>query len=133
MAYDLIADMLTRVRNAQRIGLRSVRVRDSRMVRSVLEVLKREGLLESFQVCKDRNDAFSEVEVTLKYYGPHQPVITKISRVSRSGRRVYAGYGDLPAVSRGLGMSVVSTSQGVMSDREARRKKIGGEVVAVVS
>ena len=133
MSNDLVADMLTCIRNAQRAGHRSVRVRNSRMVKAVLEVLKKEGFVEGFAVKKEEKRPWEELEVTLKYYGPHEPVIAKLERISRSGRRVYSPAQSLPIVARGLGVCIVSTSEGVMSDREARRRKLGGELVARVA
>jgi small subunit ribosomal protein S8 len=112
---------------------------------SVLDVLKREGFIEAFQLKKPDEAAkgkkgakvrglrrFPEYEVHLKYYSSGEPVIRQIVRVSKPGRRVYLGSADLPKVMGGLGISVISTPEGVLSDREARRKKIGGEILALV-
>ena len=133
MKTDSIADLLTRVRNAQRAGHKSVRVLKSNLGARVLEVLKVEGLIDHVETKMDAEDKFEEFEVFLKYYSSGQPAISLIRRVSKPGKRVYSGVTDIPRVESGLGISIVSTSQGVMSDREARRRKIGGEVLAVVS
>jgi small subunit ribosomal protein S8 len=133
MKTDSIADVLTRIRNAQRAGHKTVRVLKSTLAERVLEVLKTEGFIDHTESKMDVDDKFEEVEVFLKYYSTGQPAINSLARVSRPGRRIYAATTDIPRVEQGLGISIVSTSQGVMSDREARRRKIGGEVLAVVS
>ena len=133
MVNDLIADLLTRIRNGQRAGHRSVRVPSFKLGRAVLEVLKKEKFIESFEEKKDSSGKWSVCEVYLKYFGPHEPVISRVERVSRAGCRVYKGFKDLPVASRGLGISIVSTSQGVLSGREACRRKLGGEVIAIVA
>lgn len=132
MSNDLIADTLTRIRNAQRIGQRSVHVRSSQTVQRVLEVLKTEGFISGYQTRKDEESKFDNLEVVLKYYSNGEPVIGLARRVSKSGRRVYSAVKKLPRVLNGLGISIVSTSQGMMSDREAKKRKIGGEVVALI-
>lgn len=133
MSNDLVADLLTRIRNSQRAGHRSVRVRTSKLVESILSVLKTEGFIESFdKKVALENENHTEFDVYLKYYETGEPVIGIANRVSKSGRRMYAGADDLPKVRSGLGISILSTSSGVMSDREARKKKVGGEVLAVI-
>lgn len=133
MVNDTIADVLTRIRNAQRAGHKSVRVSASRSSQGVLTVLRDEGFVESFEVVKDRADKFDECNVVLKYFGSGEPVIDKAKRMSTPGRRVYSGVEDLPRVDCGLGISIISTSKGIISDREARKQHIGGEVLATVS
>lgn len=133
MSQDLIADALTRIRNGQRAGHKSVKVRASKPVKCMLEVLSNEGFVERVTETVGEKPAFTEYEVVLKYYAPHEPVISRAVRVSTSGRRVYARFEDLAKVARGLGITIVSTSQGIMSDREARRRKVGGEVLASIS
>ncbi len=133
MKTDSVADALTRIRNAQRAGHKSVRVLKSSLVAKVLEVLKTEGFIDHVDTKKDAEDKFEEFEVFLKYYSSGQPAMNSLRRISKSGKRVYASTDHMPRVESGLGISIVSTSQGVMSDREARRRKIGGEVLAVVS
>ena len=133
MASDIIADMLTRVRNAQRAGHRTVKVRSSKVSRDILDILRKEGFVESYDKCELPGSRFGGIEVVLKYYGPHEPVISQARRISTSGRRVYVRSADIPRVSRGLGICVLSTSQGVMSDRQARKLNIGGELLARVA
>ena len=132
MSNDLIADTLTRIRNAQKTGHRTVEVQSSTFVRKFLEVLKGEGFISGFQTQKDKETGFEVVEVVLKYYSNGDPVIGLARRISKSGRRVYSGVKKLPRVFNGLGVSILSTSQGIMSDREAKKRKIGGEVVALI-
>ncbi|RMG42776.1 MAG: 30S ribosomal protein S8 [Candidatus Dadabacteria bacterium] len=132
MATDSIADLLTRLRNAQRAGHRAVRVNSSKVGRAILEVLKQEGYIDSYQQVKDRDGKFDQFEVVLKYYPTGEPAMTVIDRISKPGRRIYSGVDDLPRLFNGLGVVIVSTSQGVMTDREARKRKIGGEVLAQV-
>jgi len=130
MKTDSVADLLTRVRNAQRAGHASVTVPHFNFGERILALLKKEGFIDSVDVMEatPRN----ECVVGLKYYGSGRPAMSLIKRVSKPGRRVYTELDKLPKVMCGLGVVVVSTSQGLMTDREARRKKIGGEVVAVV-
>ncbi len=133
MQSDLIADTLTRIRNAQRAGHKSVAVRNSKAVKRVLEVLRAEGFIQGFDFKKDEaENKFGKFDVQLKYFNMGEPAMSLLRRVSKSGRRVYSGVDDLPKIFNGLGISIVSTSQGVMSDREARKKKIGGEVIAYI-
>ena len=133
MVTDTVADLLTRIRNAQRARHRSAKVPASKIAQHVLEVLKNEGFIDSFEVGKDSEDKFEEIVVTLKYYGDGEPAIEEAKRVSRPGRRVYARVADLPRVHCGLGLSIISTSRGILSDREARKQKVGGEVLARIS
>ncbi len=141
MYTDSIADLLTRIRNAQRIGQQVTRVPVSKMAARLLQVLKIEGFIASFEEkpalpksgAKKGQTAFNEYEVSLKYFSNGDPAISMARRVSTSGRRFYTGSSDLPSVKSRLGISIVSTSQGVMSDKEARKKKIGGEVLALIS
>jgi small subunit ribosomal protein S8 len=132
MVTDPIADLLTRIRNAQRAGHKSANVPASKMVERVLNILKSEGFIESFELKQDEETTFKHYNIWLKYYESGDPVIGMARRISKSGRRVYAGSDKLPRVSGGLGISIISTSQGVMSDREARKKKVGGEVIALI-
>jgi small subunit ribosomal protein S8 len=127
---DPIADMLTRIRNAQRAEHAAVRIPASRLKFAVARVLKDEGYVED--VREAAGGVRKMLEIQLRYH-EGQPVISNIARVSRSGRRVYRGRRELPRVSGGLGVAIVSTSKGVMSDREARRQGLGGEVLCIVS
>jgi len=125
---DTLADMFTRIRNAQMAEKQSVNVPSSKMKVSVLEVLKSEGYIEDFSVA---GDAKPEITVDLKYFDG-KPVIEEIKRQSRPGLRNYKGTDELPKVRGGLGIAIVSTSQGVMTDHAARKAGIGGEVICTV-
>jgi len=127
---DPISDMLTRIRNGQQAEKVSVNMPSSKLKKAIAQVLKDEGYIEDYSV----NDVggLPQMEVVLKYYSG-RPVIEKIERVSRPGLRIYKGRGDLPKVMNGLGVAVVSTSQGVMTDRKARSLGVGGEVLCVVA
>ena len=127
---DPIADMLTRIRNAQMVGKTAVGVPSSTLKISIAQVLKDEGYVEGFAV-RD-NEGKAVLEISLKYYAG-QPVIEKIERVSRPGLRIYKGRDDLPKVMNGLGVAIVSTSKGVMTDRKARATGVGGEVLCIVA
>jgi small subunit ribosomal protein S8 len=128
---DPIADLLTRIRNGQSISLESVSMPSSRQKEAVAQVLQDEGYIDGFSV-EDLDGNKRQLTVSLKYF-EGKPVIDEIRRVSRPGLRVYRGKDDLPSILGGLGMAIVSTSEGVMSDREARKKGFGGEVLCVVS
>ena len=132
MVNDTIADTLTRIRNAQIAGHKVVKIPQSKASKSILSVLKLEGFIDTFEVGKADGEQFETLTVFLKYYENGTPMISLAKRVSRPGQRQYRGVDTLPKVASGLGISVVSTSQGVMSDREARKKKIGGEVLALI-
>lgn len=127
---DPIADMLTRIRNAQLMEKASVRMPSSKVKVAIAKVLHDEGYIDDFRVANA--DGKSEIEMSLKYYAG-APVIDKIERVSRPGLRVYKGREDLPRVMNGMGVAIVSTSQGVMTDRKARALGVGGEVLCVVA
>ena len=128
MMSDPIADMLTRMRNAQMAGKKAVAFPNSRIKRAILEVLKKEGYLESYAVSADGR----EIVMQIKYY-IDRPAIERISRVSRPGLRRYVSAGSIPLVQNGLGISVLSTSKGVMSDHQARSAGVGGEVLCEVA
>lgn len=127
---DPIADLLTRIRNGQKARKVAVTMPSSKKKVAICEVLKSEGYIEDFSVEADGNKA--ELKVSLKYY-EGQPVIERIKRVSRPGLRIYKSSDDLPKVLGGLGVAIVSTSQGVMTDRQARANNQGGEVLCLVS
>jgi small subunit ribosomal protein S8 len=127
---DPIADMLTRIRNAQLIRKTSVNMPSSKIKTAIAQVLKDEGYIDGFAV-RDKVGK-PELEISLKYYAG-QPVIEKIERVSRPGLRIYRGREDLPKVMNGLGVAIVSTSRGVMTDRKARATGVGGEVLCIVA
>jgi small subunit ribosomal protein S8 len=126
---DPVGDMLTRIRNAQERGKNKVAVPPSRLRENVLEVLHREGYIRGFTTIE--KDGKSELEVELKYFDG-APVIKEIQRVSKPGRRVYASVSTLPSVYNGLGISILSTPKGVMSDADARAQNVGGEVLCTV-
>jgi small subunit ribosomal protein S8 len=126
---DPIADMLTRIRNAQLTDKVTVAVPASNVKKAIAQVLKDEGYIEDFAV-RD-NDGKPFIEIGLKYYAG-KPVIEKIERVSRPGLRIYKGRDDIPRVMNGLGVAIVSTSRGVMTDRRARESGVGGEVLCIV-
>ncbi|HUX26013.1 MAG TPA: 30S ribosomal protein S8 [Burkholderiales bacterium] len=127
---DPIADMLTRIRNAQLAEKLSVAMPSSRVKASIAQVLKDEGYIEEFKVRDE--DGKPTLEIALKYYAG-EPVIEKIERVSRPGLRIYKGRDDIPKIMNGLGIAIVSTSKGVMTDRKARATGIGGEVLCIVA
>ncbi len=128
---DPIADMLTRIRNAVRAGLSKVDIKRSGSCLGVAQVLKEEGYIQDVQSIDDALQGL--LRVYLKYGPQGERVIQAIDRVSRPGRRVYRGADDLPRVLNGLGIAVVSTSQGILSDRQCRLKRVGGEVLCTVN
>jgi len=127
---DPIADMLTRIRNAQQAEKQSVAMPASRLKAAIAQVLKDEGYVDDFAVRE--LDGRSTLEISLKYYAG-KPVIEKIERVSRPGLRIYRPKDELPKVMNGLGVAIVSTSRGVMTDRRARGLGVGGEVLCIVA
>jgi len=128
---DPIADMLTRIRNALGNRAKTVRCLNSKVCRGVAEVLRDEGYIAGFDVIEDGRQGL--IRVTLKYGPRGEAVLTELRRVSRPGRRVYARVEELIRPKQGLGVSIVSTSHGVMSDRKARTERVGGEVLAEVA
>ena len=127
---DPIGDMITRIRNAQLRALHNVKVPSSKYRAKVLEVLKQEGYISNYKLLPDSKNKSSLV-VDLKYY-KGLPVIKEIKRVSRPGRRVYARADSIPKIQNGLGLAIVSTSMGIMSDSDARMKNVGGEIICRV-
>ena len=127
---DPVADMLTRIRNANSAKHDSVDVPASNLKKSIAQILLDEGYIKSFTVEDDGTQGV--IHITLKYLGNKEKVITGLRRVSKPGLRVYAGADELPRVLKGLGIAIVSTSQGVMTDKAARKLHIGGEVLAFV-
>jgi small subunit ribosomal protein S8 len=128
---DPIADMLTRIRNASRVGRENVSVKASKVCQGVAQVLKDEGYILGFDRIDDGKQGLIRVE--LKYTPEGASVINTITRVSKPGCRVYNGKEDLPRVMGGLGIAIVSTSQGVISDRKCRQENVGGELICTVS
>ncbi len=127
---DPIADLLTRIRNAQAVAKNTVSVPSSKVKIAIAQVLKDEGYIDGFQV--KTADGKAELEIELKYYAG-RPVIERIERVSRPGLRVYKGKDAIPKVMNGLGIAIVTTPQGVMTDRKARANGVGGEVLCYVA
>ena len=127
---DPIADMLTRIRNAQMVEKVSVAMPSSKVKIAIAQVLKDEGYIDDFAVKAE--GAKSELNIALKYYAG-RPVIERIERVSKPGLRVYRGRNDIPQVMNGLGVAIVSTPKGVMTDRKARATGVGGEVICYVA
>ena len=127
---DPIADMLTRIRNAQMTEKVTVVMPSSQLKVAIAKVLKDEGYIEDFRVSGEQ--VKPQLEIALKYYAG-RPVIEKIERISKPGLRIYRGKEDLPRIMNGLGVAIVSTSKGVMTDRKARASGIGGEVLCVVA
>ena len=127
---DPIADMLTRIRNAQSVNKVSVSMPASKLKSAIAAVLKDEGYVEDFAIVP--NDGKPLLSISLKYYAG-RPVIEKIDRVSRPGLRIYKGSENIPKVMNGLGVTIMSTSKGVMTDRSAQAAGIGGEVLCVVA
>jgi small subunit ribosomal protein S8 len=127
---DPIADMLTRVRNANRMRHEKVEMPASRLKADILTVLKKEGFIVDYTVVKDATQG--KIIVTLKYTDSKERVIKGLKRISKPGLRVYTSVDDLPKVLNGLGVALISTSKGIMTDREARLAQVGGEVLAYV-
>ena len=127
---DPIADLLTRIRNASTAKHPSVDVPASNLKKAIAQILLDEGYIKSYTVVDNGNQGV--IHITLKYLAKKQPVLTGLRRVSKPGLRVYAGADELPRVLKGLGIAIVSTSKGVMTDKKARENHIGGEVLAFV-
>jgi small subunit ribosomal protein S8 len=133
MVSDPIGDMLTRIRNALMAGKATAEVPKSKIKMEIARILKDEGYIEDYSVGDETPVPF--IHITLKYYGSRRerrPVITKLERVSKPGRRIYRNRRDLPRVMSGIGIAIVTTPQGVMTAQEARRKRVGGEVLCYV-
>ena len=126
---DVIADMLTRIRNANDAKHESVEIPASNMKKAIADILANEGYIKGYQIIDDNKQGI--IKVTLKYVGK-QKAITGLKRVSKPGLRVYANCEDMPKVMNGLGIAIVSTSKGVMTDKKARSLNVGGEIIAFV-
>ena len=127
---DTIADMLTRIRNASSARHETVDIPASNMKKSIAQILVDEGYVKSYQVIEDGKQGV--IRMTLKYVDGKTPVISGLRRVSKPGLRIYSNCEDMPRVMRGLGIAIVSTSKGVMTDKRARKESVGGEVLAFV-
>ena len=131
MTTDTIADMLTRIRNANLAKHQIVQIPSTKVTRNIAQVLFAEGLIDSYEELK--NGLKSSLLVSLKYTGKERkPVIEKIQRISKPGLRIYSGSSKLPRVLNGLGIAIISTSKGVMSNKQAKKEKVGGEVLCCV-
>ena len=127
---DTIADMLTRIRNANQMRYEEVEVPASNIKAEIARILKDEGFIKDYKINKD--DAQGNIVLTLKYTDKKQRVITGLKRISKPGLRVYAKSDEVPKVLNGLGIAIISTSKGIMTDKEARKENIGGEVLAYI-
>ena len=127
---DPIGDMFTRIRNGQMRSLNSVNIPSSNFRRNILEILKNEGFIKDFYIEKSENNKIN-LKINLKYYEGN-PVIKDIKRISKPGRRVYSRATSIPRIQNGLGLAIISTNKGVMSDIEARKNNIGGEIICRV-
>ena len=124
---DPIADMLTRIRNANTVGHETVEIPASKMKKAIAEILKEEGYIADFEMIED--DKQGMIKVTMKYGANKEKVISGIKKISKPGLKVYAKAGEVPKVLGGLGIAIVSTSKGIVSDKEARKLGVGGEVI----
>ena len=125
---DTIADMLTRIRNANQMRYEEVKVPASNIKKEIARILKEEGFIKDYKI--ENNDAQGTIVLTLKYTDKKERVITGLKRISKPGLRVYANKDEIPKVLNGLGIAIISTSKGIMTDKEARKENIGGEVLA---
>jgi small subunit ribosomal protein S8 len=130
MMSDPIADLLTRIRNASRAEHEKVDIPASKLKVRITEVLKEEGFIKNYRLIEDNKQGV--LRVYLKYGAGNEKMISGLVRVSRPGRRIYVGNDEIPSILGGMGVAIVSTSRGVMTDRESRRQKLGGEVLAYV-
>lgn len=129
MLTDPIADMLTRIRNAVLIKNEKVDIPASKMKVEVAKILKEEGFIKSYKIIKDKKQGI--LRITLKYT-ENEPMITGLKRISKPGRRVYVGKGEVPKAMGGVGVAIVTTSKGILTDKECRRDGVGGEVICHV-
>ena len=132
MAYttDPVADLLTRIRNANRANHESLQIAGSKLKVEIVKILQQEGFIKSYEVIPDPKQ--DQIKVFLRYGPKREKVLTNLRRVSKPGLRVYSGRDNLPRVLRGLGIAILTTSHGVMTDKDARRRGIGGEVLCYV-
>jgi small subunit ribosomal protein S8 len=127
---DPIADMITRIRNAMIRGHEKVDMPSSTMKTEIAKVLKKEGYIKDYRIIQE--DAFAVLKIILKYDTANKGVISKLKRVSRPGRRIYVGKDEIPKVLNGLGIAILSTPKGILTDNDARREKVGGEILCEV-
>ena len=129
---DTIADMLTRIRNANSMGYTDVTVPASKMKIEIARILKEEGFIKDYKIENSEKSVQNTIIITLKYTDKKERVITGLKRISKPGLRVYAKNDEIPKVLNGLGIAIISTSKGIMTDKEARKQNIGGEVLAYI-
>ncbi|MDD6396456.1 MAG: 30S ribosomal protein S8 [Acutalibacteraceae bacterium] len=129
---DTIADLLTRIRNASTAKHETVDVPASNMKKAIVQILAEEGYIKSYTVIEDKGNVQGTIRIVLKYGAGKTPAITGLKRVSKPGLRVYTNVEDMPRVLKGLGIAILSTSKGVMTDKKARAEKVGGEVLAYI-
>lgn len=127
---DPVADLLTRIRNANSAGHDSLEAPSSRLSMDIVKILQAEGFLKSYEIIKDKTQ--NRIKINLKYGPQREKVLTNLRRISKPGLRVYTKRAEMPRVLGGLGIAILSTSRGVMTDREARRQGVGGEVLCYV-
>ena len=127
---DTIADMLTRIRNANQMRYEEVKVPASNVKKEIARILKEEGFINDYKIVD--NDAQGSIQITLKYTDKKERVINGLKRISKPGLRVYVQKNEVPKVLNGLGIAIISTSKGIMTDKEARKENIGGEVIAYI-
>ena len=132
MMTDPIADLLTRIRNAMRAGHDSVEVPSSRVKEALIKVLVAEGYLQDVKKVKPKEGAGELLNVKLRFDKQNRPVITGLKRISRPGRRIYVGIDDITPIRKGLGVNVLSTPKGILVDREAKKAKVGGELICSI-
>jgi len=130
MMTDPISDMLIRIKNALMARQKTVVVPGSKLKLEIARILRDEGFIEDYRVVEEKPQI--KIEIVLKYDEKKRPVIAGIKRVSKPGRRIYRGYKELPRVLDGMGMAIISTSQGIMTDHEARKRRLGGEVICEI-
>lgn len=130
MVSDPIADMLTRIRNAILIKGEKVDIPASKMKVEIAKILKEEGFIKSYKIIRDKKQGI--LRITLKYASDNTPLISGLQRVSKPGRRVYVGKGEIPKVMGGVGVAILTTPKGVLSDKECRKEGVGGEVLCYV-
>ncbi len=129
---DPIADMLTMIRNASSAGLPVVKLKNSNFKYAIAKVLKQEGFIGDYSLTSAKNESIKTLNIYIKFDEENKPVIRKITKLSKPGRRLYVSYRNMERVRNGLGLTIVSTSQGVISDKSAREKKVGGELICSV-
>ena len=129
---DPVGDMFARIRNAQQRNHPHVMVPSSKFKKFVLDAMEREGFIAGYETVKNTDTSYDHLKVNLKYVHGN-PVINEISRVSKPGRRIYTRFDSLPRVQNGLGVAIISTSYGILTDNEAREKKVGGEIICNIS